>query len=321
MIPGSLLALTGSVWPGEFRYYLCLEWQCSTKASIMEVITRDARCPMDRRALGVEDLIEPPPPTELTQMPIRTEDDMDEVTDIRTGSSSKIDQLLHLLRLTPENEKSLVFSQFTTFLDKVSLLVRIADVLITCPEKIADVLDKEGSGHLRYLLFRRYLIMYLYRIPYVRFDGKMSAKRRQETLETFCIPLTQDASEIANVQSTPIVSTSDGQRTRRSARTLRGGGTSAGQYQEADAKLLDDGDDDDFMPQFDADSDDGADGPPTRNKKGKGKAKGKSKAAARSDFASVGVDPMNGINPKVMLISLKAGALGLNLTVANNIYL
>jgi SWI/SNF-related matrix-associated actin-dependent regulator of chromatin subfamily A3 len=35
----------------------------------------------------------------------------------------------------------------------------------------------------------------------------------------------------------------------------------------------------------------------------------------------VGVAAMNGINPKVMLISLKAGALGLNLTVANNIYL
>ena len=102
----------------------------------MEVITRDARCPMDRRALGTGDLIEPPPPTELTQMPIRTEDDMDEATDIRTGSSSKIDQLLHLLRLTPENEKSLVFSQFTTFLDKVrSYIAWIAHVLTTCPKK------------------------------------------------------------------------------------------------------------------------------------------------------------------------------------------
>jgi SWI/SNF-related matrix-associated actin-dependent regulator of chromatin subfamily A3 len=90
------------------------------KASIMEVITRDARCPMDRRALRVGDLIEPPPLTELTQAPVRAEDDMDEATDLRTGSSSKIDQLMHLLRLTPNNEKSLVFSQFTTFLDRVS---------------------------------------------------------------------------------------------------------------------------------------------------------------------------------------------------------
>ena len=84
----------------------------------MEVISRDARCPMDRRALGTGDLIEPPPPTESTQASIRSEDDTDEAT----GSSAKIDQLIHLLRLTPGNEKSLVFSQFTTFLDKVGSL-------------------------------------------------------------------------------------------------------------------------------------------------------------------------------------------------------
>ncbi len=153
----------------------------------------------------------------------------------------------------------------------------------------------------------------------------MSAKRRQETLETFCVPLGEDTPETANIQSTPISSTSEGQQTRRSARTSRRSAASAGEYQEADAMLFDNGDDDEFVPQKDADSDDGIghDGLPTQNKKGKGKgkAKGKSKAAARSDFASVGIAPMNGINPKVMLISLKAGALGLNLTVANNIYL
>ena len=101
---------------------------------------------MDRRALGTRDLIEPPPPTELTQMPIRTEDDVGEEVDIRTGSSSKIDQLLHLLRLTPGNEKSLVFSQFTTFLDKVrSYMVWIAHVLTTCPKKrLQTSLIKKG---------------------------------------------------------------------------------------------------------------------------------------------------------------------------------
>jgi SWI/SNF-related matrix-associated actin-dependent regulator of chromatin subfamily A3 len=289
----------------------------------MEVITRDARCPMDRRALRMGDLIEPPPQTELTQMPIRTEDDMDEATDIRTGSSSKIDQLLQFLRLTPENEKSLVFSQFTTFLDKVrSYIAWIAHVLTTFQKKIADVLDKEGSDYLRCLRLFLSLMICLYRIPYVRFDGKLSAKRRQETLETFCVPL-QDAPEIANVQSTPIASTSEGQRLRRSVRSTRRGASTAGEYQVADATSIDNGDDDGFVPQVDFDSDDGADGPPTRNKKGKGKgkAKGKSKAAARYDFAPVGVDAVNGVNPKVMLISLKAGALGLNLTVANNIYL
>lgn len=112
----------------------------------MEVIARDPRCPMDRRAVGTRDLIEPPPPTELTLMPIRTEDDTDEATDIRTGSSSKIDQLLHLLRLTPENEKSLVFSQFTTFLDKVCLYIAwITHVLTTCPNRLQMSLIKKGQ--------------------------------------------------------------------------------------------------------------------------------------------------------------------------------
>ena len=100
----------------------------------MEVIARDPRCPMDRRAVGTRDLIEPPPPTELTLMPIRT------------GSSSKIDQLLHLLRLTPEFEKSLVFSQFTTFLDKVCLYIAwISHVLTTCPNRLQMSLIKKGQ--------------------------------------------------------------------------------------------------------------------------------------------------------------------------------
>ena len=149
----------------------------------------------------------------------------------------------------------------------------------------------------------------------------MTAKQRQETLEAFCVPLGQGAPEIANIQSTPTASTSEGQQMRRSARPKRQGAASATECQEADAMLIDSGDDDDFVPQVDFDSDVGADGPPTRNKKGKGKAKGKSKATARYGFAPVGVAAMNGINPKIMLISLKTGALGLNLTVANNIYL
>ena len=289
----------------------------------MEVITRDSRCPMDRRVLGTGDLIEPPPPTELTQMPICPEDDnhdLDEETDIRTGSSSKIDQLLHLLRLTPENEKSLVFSQFTTFLDKVRSYICVdCSRVNNASKKIADVLEKEGSGYLRCLLLRLSLMICLYRIPFVRFDGKISAKRRQETLEIFSVPLGQDAPEIANIRSTPIASASEGQQMRRSLRSTRR--CAAGEYEETDAMLNDNRDGDDFLPQNDFDSDDGDNGPPTGNKKGKGKVKDKGKAAARYDFASVGIAAMNGINPKVMLISLKAGALGLNLTVANNIYL
>jgi len=120
----------------------------------MEVITRDARCPMDRRSLGVGDLFEPPPPTELTQAPIR-EDDTCGAADLRTGSSAKIDQLIHLLRLSPANEKSLVFSQFTSFLDKVSSLAWLSQTaLANGPlEKIAEILDKEGFVYPPGLLF------------------------------------------------------------------------------------------------------------------------------------------------------------------------
>lgn len=68
------------------------------------------------------DLIEPPPPTELTQAPVRREEDED-LTGIRAGSSAKVDHLITLLKLTPSSEKSLVFSQFTGFLDKVGPLL------------------------------------------------------------------------------------------------------------------------------------------------------------------------------------------------------
>lgn len=141
----------------------------------------------------------------------------------------------------------------------------------------------------------------------------MSAKQRQETLETFCVPVERDTQEIANVHLTPIVPVSGGQQTRRSARSSRREG------QQADAMTVYSDDDDDFVPQVDADSDDGVDGPRMRNKKGKAKAKGKRKATTRSHLAPA--HDTAAVNPKVMLISLKAGALGLNLTVANNIYL
>lgn len=89
----------------------------------------------DRRPLTIADLHEPPPPTDLTQKPVRVEEE-EEPTGIRTGSSAKIDQLVHLLQLTPGGEKSLVFSQFTSFLDKVRLMsiscLRIV-TLITIP--------------------------------------------------------------------------------------------------------------------------------------------------------------------------------------------
>lgn len=61
------------------------------------------------------------PPIDATQAQIRIDDAEDEDEDgVRSGSSAKIDQLIHMLQLTPLGEKSVVFSQFTSFLDKVS---------------------------------------------------------------------------------------------------------------------------------------------------------------------------------------------------------
>lgn len=69
------------------------------------------------------DLIESLPPSEMEQVSTQLEE-VDEGIDeeFRNGSSAKIDHLVYLLRTIPGSEKSLVFSQFTSFLDKVSIL-------------------------------------------------------------------------------------------------------------------------------------------------------------------------------------------------------
>ncbi|TCD63046.1 hypothetical protein EIP91_006059 [Steccherinum ochraceum] len=254
-------------------------------ACITEVIARDPKCPMDRRAINMADLIEPLPPTDLTQAPVRRDedDDVDDLDDLRSGSSAKIDQLINLLQLTPGNEKSLVFSQFTSFL-----------------EKIAEGLDRAG-------------------IPYVRFDGQMSAKRRQETIARFSVPIADDTSMNASLSQPEPTAPSSQRRTRRKTTTVVDS--------DDDVVILDNDNDGDFVAQYeDNDSDfiddEDADERPKKKAKGKGKAKangrGKRKAAPRTAYNGSSSD---GVNPKVMLISLKAGALGLNLTVANNVYL
>ncbi len=63
------------------------------------------------------DLYEPPPPTEFTQPCVAISDVNNE---LRDHPSAKIEQLIHLLKLLPSTEKSLVFSQFTSFMDKAS---------------------------------------------------------------------------------------------------------------------------------------------------------------------------------------------------------
>ena len=90
------------------------------------------------------DLIEPAPPTELSQAPVLQEQE-DEASGRGTGTSAKIDQLIHLLKLTPATEKSLVFSQFTSFLDKVrQLLPFVCASLQNLYVQIADNLAEHG---------------------------------------------------------------------------------------------------------------------------------------------------------------------------------
>ncbi|KAJ3993334.1 SNF2 family N-terminal domain-containing protein [Lentinula boryana] len=231
---------------------------------IKESITRDSKCPMDRRALSLNDLHDPLPPMDMTQPSFRSQnDEMEE--GLRNAPSAKIEQLVQLLKLTPSGEKSLVFSQFTSFLDK-----------------IAEVFEERG-------------------IPYVRFDGQMSAKRRVDAITRFSVPL----------ERMQAVKTSAAPGLRRASRKTS--------YNIDEGDWNDNEDDEDFGTD-DGQSDFEKEVTVTRKNKGKGKAKqtqGDSDFEDELSFESI----QNQNNPAVMLISLKAGALGLNLTVANNVYL
>lgn len=140
-------------------------------------------------------------------------------------------------------------------------------------------------------------------IPYVRFDGQLSARRRQEALEQFSIPLEPGDNLVVDVEN-PLP--------QRRSRTS----TQASLEEENDLEdndptfIVGDADDDDNDYDFEEDIS-------ARAKKGrkKSKTKNKGKGKARLDSS------LEGKIPRVMLISLKAGALGLNLTVANNVFL
>ncbi|KAF8967874.1 SNF2 family N-terminal domain-containing protein [Flammula alnicola] len=240
-----------SVLPNDARITTCAHIFCL--ACITEILSRSSTCPIDRRVLTPGDLHEPPPPTDLTQKPSRSIDE-DEPEGIRAGSSAKIDQLVHLLKLTPGTEKSLVFSQFTSFLDKIT-----------------EALKRKGI------------------IPYVRFDGQMSAKRRQEAIARFSVPLEEEA---------PVLP--------RSTRKARNTGATVLQDEDDPTVIFDD-----FI------DDDDDDGPFAGRNPSQRKGQGKGCRSSRKSSEFCGSDE----NPRVMLLSLKAGALGLNLTVANNVYL
>lgn len=125
----------------------------------------------------------------------------------------------------------------------------------------------------------------------------MSARRRQETIARFSVPVKHDTPTVVSTKSSTSV-------TRRRGRTSRA----------VDADLV-------VSPDYvAADNDDGDDEFVDDDDKPKGKGKKEAKAFDDLYFTRSGSSSAD-VNPKVMLISLKAGALGLNLTVANNVYL
>lgn len=65
------------------------------------------------------DLIEPSPILESASG--ATEEEEESAEEKATETPPKIQQLIHLLRLQPKGDKSLVFSQFTSYLRKVCL--------------------------------------------------------------------------------------------------------------------------------------------------------------------------------------------------------
>ena len=184
---------------------------------------------------------------------------------IRGGSSAKIDQLVQLLNLTPPTEKSLVFSQFTSFLDKVTFSAGNIIAKLTM-SRLRKRWMRRGSSY-RLCLNFYYLILFD-SIPFVRFDGQMSAKRRRDAINKFTVPLEQQ-------QYIP-----HGRNTRNGGPTTRDDDSYNSDF------MIDD--DDDFI-----DEDDEQVFGQKSKRKGKGKAKDTS--SAKGDE-----------NPRVMLLSLKA---------------
>jgi len=135
-------------------------------------------------------------------------------------------------------------------------------------------------------------------MPYVRFDGQMSAKRRQETLQRFSVPI---KNETVTFTSTALPQSTSGRATRarkgvrrEKARCIddtfdRVAGSDDSEFAPSDGEdgydsIVDDGEHDDVL---------------VRNSRvAKAKGKGKTRFAARASVKGIedlGVD----VNPKV----------------------
>lgn len=141
----------------------------------------------------------------------------------------------------------------------------------------------------------------------MRFDGKMSAKRRKETLERFSIPLAETgAAPSASQAPSPHATT-------RSVRSRRTNSRSAsmvidepveGGPNDGDSDFVASGGEEDGHDSFQDDSDEDK---PAKKGKGRTHAKGKGKAKATStpNISEYETGELDGItNPKVGFISL-----------------
>ncbi|WWC62158.1 uncharacterized protein I303_104750 [Kwoniella dejecticola CBS 10117] len=126
---------------------------------IERVLLTAPLCPMDRHPIGLPSILELPPdqPTQEYVDPL----DSSQAKSLLPVKSAKIDELVKYLKVFPADEKTLVFSQFTSFLDQVPL--RLKD---------------EG-------------------LAWTRFDGRMNAAKRQQVISNFQRPLTEKTSKTA----------------------------------------------------------------------------------------------------------------------------
>ena len=139
-----------------------------------------------------------------------------------------------------------------------------------------EALEEHESGF-RFLLIGN-SPDYFYSIPYVRFDGQMSAKRRQEAIARFSVPIAEEEPALPRA-------------TRKTRDKVRE--NDAAEDDDSDLAMNDDSDD--FI-------DDGNEDEPIAGKKSKSNGKGKAKSDFRQSFAFEGSTE----NPRVMLLSLKA---------------
>ncbi|WWC70170.1 uncharacterized protein I206_104118 [Kwoniella pini CBS 10737] len=118
-------------------------------------------CPMDRHPIGLPSILELPPDQIVDDYVDPS--DSSQAKSLLPVKSAKIDELVKYLKVFPSDEKTLVFSQFTSFLDQVAISLT-------------------GEG-----------------IAWTRFDGRMNAAKRQQVISEFQRPLTEKNSKVPRV--------------------------------------------------------------------------------------------------------------------------